>query len=92
MTLSLQCDEQAAIDEPALYSSWGKNLSTVLAFHAFAPNPRVEDVTASYVRPADLPAALERRSAEVPVQTFAALLDLANAELREMAEQIKAQN
>ena len=62
-----------------LYEGWGKNLTTILAFDAYARAPSVADVTGDYT--SDLDGALRRREAEVTPARFGDLIRDANAEL-----------
>lgn len=68
---------EAAVDEPLLYQSWGKNQTYILAF----TREEVQDVTHVYT--SDFEAAKQRR--KVTPQEFDSLLSTATGMLREKA-------
>lgn len=69
---------EAAVDEPLLYQSWGKNQTYILAF----TREEVEDVTHVYT--SDFEAAQQRR--RVTPQEFDDLLDTATGLLRKQGQ------
>ncbi len=81
---------EAAVDEPLLYEGWGKNLTTILSFDAYAPAPTVADVTGEYTT--DIEGALRRREAEVTPARFDDLIRNANAELQEIGREAAVAN
>ena len=70
---------EAAVDEPLLYQSWGKNQTYILAF----TRDEVADVTHIYT--SDFEAARMRR--KVPPEEFANLLDNATGLLKQRPEE-----